>query len=87
MYALQSLIAQLGTQGVVGNLTTSNHIMETVFVLGIEVGKTPCGGEGSVSAQQAARTSIMNEIAFTMARYSLIYKPLRLRYHLATDTA
>ena len=45
----------MGTQGVVGTKTTTNHVLETASCLGIE----------------AARTTIMKEIRFTMGSHGM----------------
>ena len=49
------LRAVMGTQGVIGTSTTTNHILETASCLGIE----------------AARSTIMKEIKFTMGSHGM----------------
>ena len=55
-YGLQKVMT---TQGIVGELTTSNHVIETAQVLGIE----------------AARRTIVNEIQYTMASHGMSIDP------------
>lgn len=55
-YGLQKCMI---TEGVVGESTTSNHVMEVAQVLGIE----------------AARTTIINEIQTTMKSHDMIIDP------------
>lgn len=50
-----NLQAVMGTQGVVGTETTSNHVLEAASCLGIE----------------AARTTIMREIKYTMGQHGM----------------
>ena len=45
----------MGTVGVVGRLTTTNHVLEAAATLGIE----------------AARSTIMKEITFTMGQHGM----------------
>lgn len=49
------LLAVMGTSGVLGRETTSNHVMEVQTVLGIE----------------AARQTIANEVQYTMAKHGM----------------
>ena len=49
------LRAVMGTQGVVGTRTTTNHVLEAASCLGIE----------------AARTTIMKEIKYTMGQHGM----------------
>ncbi|OBZ75051.1 DNA-directed RNA polymerase III subunit rpc1 [Grifola frondosa] len=55
-YGLQKV---LGTDGIVGEQTSSNHVIEVAQVLGIE----------------AARSTIINEIQYTMAQHSMSIDP------------
>ena len=55
-YGLQKVMT---TQGVVGEFTSSNHVIETAQVLGIE----------------AARRTIINEIQFTMQSHGMSIDP------------
>lgn len=55
-YGLQKVMT---TQGVVGKFTSSNHVIETAQVLGIE----------------AARRTIINEIQFTMQSHGMSIDP------------
>ena len=55
-YGLQRVMT---TQGIVGEHTTSNHVIETAQVLGIE----------------AARRTIINEIQYTMASHGMSIDP------------
>lgn len=49
------LQAVMGTQGVIGTHTTTNHVLEAASCLGIE----------------AARTCIMREIKYTMGQHGM----------------
>ena len=49
------LQAVMGTQGVIGTQTTTNHVLEAASCLGIE----------------AARTCIMREIKYTMGQHGM----------------
>ncbi|GJE83969.1 beta and beta-prime subunits of DNA dependent RNA-polymerase [Phanerochaete sordida] len=55
-YGLQKVMT---TQGIIGEHTTSNHVIETATVLGIE----------------AARRTIVNEIQYTMASHGMSIDP------------
>merc|ERR1712066_183342 len=49
------LLSVIGTQGILGTRTTSNHIIEVAKILGIE----------------AARTTIVNEVTYVMTSYGI----------------